>query len=240
MGYSPERTTWLNPDIEYLLNEDIIEYDIRSAGLSLIKQFRLLDPKLIDELSHLEKFAATVRIGKLQGQDRAFSRALLDKFAEMRATFISANGLTDDRIISVKKDAIFTIGSCDRLAFGEVTFVPKHSYSSYLRFSDIPNTVELYLGDVGIDVKGISDISLARHKLYMLNFISKVTGYLETKNTSVKHYLAKFIADYRAGELDDGYYLEFNNVSATIDPAFNYLYVIRPIVQLTLREMSQR
>lgn len=238
MSYTPDRSTWLNPNIEYLLNEDIIEYDMKSAGLSLIKQFRLLDPKLIEELSHMEKFAATVRIGKLQGKDHAFSKALLGKFAEMRSAFITANGLTDDRIISVKKDAIFTIGSCDRLEFGEVVFVPKNSYSSYLRLTEIANAVELYLGEASTDVKGISDISLARHRLYLLQFIEKMIGYLETKNTSVKHYLRNFIARYRSGELDEGYYLEFNSVSATIDPVFNYLKVIKPLVQITLREMS--
>ena len=35
-----ERTLYLNKDIDYIINSEIREYDLKSAGLSLIKEFR--------------------------------------------------------------------------------------------------------------------------------------------------------------------------------------------------------
>ena len=39
------KTNYLNKNIDYLLNTDIREYDLKSAGLSLIKYFKLLPEK---------------------------------------------------------------------------------------------------------------------------------------------------------------------------------------------------
>ena len=40
--YNPSQTTWLNPNIEYLFGDEIIDYDMKDAGFNLIKQYRLL------------------------------------------------------------------------------------------------------------------------------------------------------------------------------------------------------
>ena len=55
MGYNPSKSTWLNPNIEYLFNDDIIEYDIHDAGFSLIQQYQLLPPEKIKELERIPK-----------------------------------------------------------------------------------------------------------------------------------------------------------------------------------------
>ena len=46
------RSGYLNRDIDYLLNTDIREYDLKSAGLSLIKQFKLLPQ---NDIAYLDK-----------------------------------------------------------------------------------------------------------------------------------------------------------------------------------------
>ena len=48
--YNPNRSNWFNPNIQYLFDEEIIEYDIRDAGFSLIRQYKLLSPDKIQEL----------------------------------------------------------------------------------------------------------------------------------------------------------------------------------------------
>ena len=50
MSYNPSKTTWFNPDIEYLFNNEIIEYDMKDAGFNIIKQFKLLPDIKIKEL----------------------------------------------------------------------------------------------------------------------------------------------------------------------------------------------
>src|SRR5699024_841373 len=113
-----------------------------------------------------------IQVGVLQRDDKEFSKRLTDKFTEVRALFMMMNQLKDDSIISVKKDAIYTIGKVKRTTFGKVKFMEKNHYSSYIRFPDITN-LELYYGENGIDVKGMGDAAVNRHRLYMLEFLRK-------------------------------------------------------------------
>lgn len=237
MDYRPQMTTWKNPDIEYLFNEDIIEYDITDAGFNIIKAFKLLPRDKIQELEGLPKgITRHIAVGKLQRDDKAFSDRLLNQFAYVRDVFIHANALTSDDIISVKKDAFFTIKQCNRLKFGQVEFLEKNRYSSYIRFPNIQD-IEIYYSNNGIDVKGIGDTSLNRHRLTMLEFLSNVIPRIEAKDESVKRYMMNFIKQYKSHELEDEYYLEFNNKSMDIIPEFNYKNIIIPLVQIMLREL---
>jgi len=235
--YNPQTSSWCNPNIEYLFNNEIIEYDMKDAGMNIIQHYNLLDQHLINQLLSLEKMDRHINIGKLQKQDKDLSKALSEKFAEMRAMFISANNLSDNNIISVKKDAIYTIGPCYNLKFGKVEFTSKNIYSSYVRFVDNMN-IEIYYSMKNIEVKGIGDSGVNRHRLYILSFINKIVSYIEMKDSSVKRFLKSFIDKYKRSELDDEYYVEFNNMSRELNPIYNYQKVIIPLVHITLKEME--
>lgn len=236
--YNPSKQVWLNPNIEYLFDQEIIEYDMQDAGFSLIQQFNLLPDEKIKELTKLGKgLTRHIEIGKLQGSDPNFSKALSNKFADLRTIFIQMNKLTDDDILSVKKDAIFTIGKCSKTKFGSIQFVPKNVYTSYIRFPNI-NNLEIYYSADQIDVKGISDSVINRHRLYMLDFIRTMISMIEIKDKRVKRYIMKFIDDYKFNNLDDGYYLEFNNKSKDINPLFNFKEVIIKFLQIILKEIE--
>ena len=238
-AYKPSRSLWLNPDIQYLFNSEIIEYDIQDAGFSLVRQYRLLPQQEIVRLSQCQKgLERHIAIGKLQKGNKQFATRLSEKFTEIRALFIGYNKLTDDRIISVKKDAIYTIGKCEKINFGEIHFLEKNHYTSYVRFPHLSN-LELYYDSVtnNIDVKGMSDVSVNRHRLYMLDFLRTVINACETKDMSVKRFVSDFIMKYKTLALDERYYLEFNNMSNTQNVAFNYQNIIVPMVQILLREV---
>jgi hypothetical protein len=237
MGYNPAKSTWLNPDIEYLFNDEIIEYDMRDAGFSIIRYFKLLPLRKIGELASIDKDVRVIEIGKLQRDDKEFSKMLLDYFAVARSMFIEANDLSDNQIISVKKDAIYVIGKCNKTTFGCIEFAPKNTYSSYVRFSDNMN-IEIYYSSNTLDVKGIGDSAVNRHRLYMLDFIKKIIGYIETKNMSVKRYLLSFINDYKSMSLDEEYYVEFNNISREMNVLFNFQKVLIPLTLITIGEVG--
>lgn len=237
-GYTPSKTTWLNPNIEYLFGDEIIEYDMRDAGFNLIKQYRLLPDEKVRELSMIPKgYERNVQVGILQRENKVFSQALLSKFAEMRKIFIETNGLKDDDIISVKKDAIFTIGSVKRTRFGGVTFIPKNQYTSYLRFPGI-NNLEIYYASGNMDIKGMGDQAVNRHRLYMYDFIRSVINMIENKSSRVKRYLIQFISDYKNHELEDPFYVEFNSLSKDINPVFNFQNIVVPLVQIVIKELN--
>ena len=234
--YDSKKTNWLNPYIQYLFDEDIIEYDMKDAGFNIIKQFKLLPSEKIMELEKMGKgFDRHKAIGILQ-RDREFSTRLLDKFAEMRGLFVGYNNLGDNNIIAVKKDAIFTIGECKKTKFGGIEFAQKNRYSSYIRFEDNHN-IEIYYSNELTDVKGMSESSLNRHRFYILQFLREVIAKLEDKNSSVRRDLIKFIMDYKSMTLDETYYLEFNNKSTDINPVYNYQKVLIPLVQIIEKEL---
>lgn len=238
MGYNPAKQLWLNPNIEYLFDNEIIEYDMRDAGFSLVKQYHLLPDETIRELTKLGKGEERhIAIGKLQGNDKEFSKALSDKFAEIRKIFIGQNNLEDDDIVSVKKDAIFTIGKCDKVRFGSLIFNPKNTYTSYLRFPEL-NNMEIYYSENQIDIKGMGDSAVNRHRLYMLSFIKEYIDFMELKDRRIRKFINKFIEDYKFHRLDDGYYLEFNNVSRNMDPLGNYRNVIMRLLQIIIKEIQ--
>lgn len=238
MGYNPSKSTWLNPNIEYLFNDDIIEYDIHDAGFSLIQQYQLLPPEKIKELERIPRgIQRHIQVGVLQRDDKEFSKRLTDKFTEVRALFMMMNQLKDDSIISVKKDAIYTIGKVKRTTFGKVKFMEKNHYSSYIRFPDITN-LELYYGENGIDVKGMGDAAVNRHRLYMLEFLRKTIKSIEQQDSSVKRKFIRFFNQYKFDELDEEFYIEFNNVSRDQNKLFNYANLLIPLLKIIMREVN--
>lgn len=237
MSYNPSKTTYLNPNIEYLFDNEIIEYDIRDAGFSIIKYYKLLSPEQIKTLANLEKNERHRAVGILQGRDKEFSKALMNKFTEVRTVFISVNNLSDNNIVSVKKDAIFTIGECNQIKFGKIEFVAKNRYSSYLRFVDNMN-IEVYYNSEGMEIKGIGDSAVNRHRLYILEFIKGMISNLESRDQSAKRNLKKFIDDYKGMKLDEEYYIEFNNMSRDFNPLFNFQKLIIPFTQIILKELG--
>ena len=238
IGYNPSKSTWLNPNIEYLFNDDIIEYDIHDAGFSLIQQYQLLPPEKIKELERIPRgIQRHIQVGVLQRDDKEFSKRLTDKFTEVRALFMMMNQLKDDSIISVKKDAIYTIGKVKRTTFGKVKFMEKNHYSSYIRFPDISN-LELYYGENGIDVKGMGDAAVNRHRLYMLEFLRKTIKSIEEQDSSVKRKFMRFFNQYKFDELDEEFYIEFNNVSRDQNKLFNYANLLIPLLKIIMREVN--
>lgn len=236
--YDYKKSTWLNPNIEYLFNADIVEYDMKDGGFSLIKQFNLLPNDKIGELERIDKgITRHIEIGKLQRDDKEFSKALNDKFAEVRKIFIMMNGIVDNDIISVKKDAIFTTKHCRYVNFGKVHFANKHHYTSYIRFPNI-NNIEIYYGDNNIDIKGMSDLAVNSHRLYLIEFLKRVIDMIENKDARLKRYLYNFISNYKFNKLEsETFYLEFNNKSRDYDVLFNYKNLLIPIIQIVQREV---
>lgn len=238
MKYFNEKSNWFNPNIEYLFNSLIYEYDMKDAGFSIIKSYKLLDIDTIKKLNLMDKKSRTIEIGKIMGCNKEFSNSLMNHFSELRKFFIDSNYIEDDDLIAVKKDALFCTKECNQLKFGSIEFRIKNKYSSYLRFP-YNNNLEIYYNDGGsIEVKGINDFNLDKHRLYMLDFIYKIFKYIENKNPIIKRFILKFINDYKSLKLDQAYYLEFNNLSQNINPLFNYQKVIIPIIQIIIKEFK--
>ena len=122
-----KRSNWITP-VDFMIS-DIIEYDMKRAGLSIIKENHLLPDDEIVRLEKKEKRVADTEIGKLNYKIKGFSRTLEDYKTQYRLEFGKLNDLSDEDIISVKSDAIFTRKYCEHTQITEhIVFRQKNQY----------------------------------------------------------------------------------------------------------------
>ena len=67
------KSNWTNKEIKYLKNVSIVEYDLQSGGLNIIKQFKLLPQEKINQLESFDKEKRNIAVGKLQIKDKDYN-----------------------------------------------------------------------------------------------------------------------------------------------------------------------
>ena len=91
-----------NRDYPFIYNNEIIEWDIKSANTSLMSYYNLQPEKVIQKLASMAKFQREIAVGKLMKKDKEFSRNLEESFNKIIQEFMDANELSWDDIVSVK------------------------------------------------------------------------------------------------------------------------------------------
>ena len=221
------KSLYLNKEIDYILNCEIREYDLKSAGLSISKQFNLLPKKTIFYLENMGKEARNVEMGMLQ-KDKGFAKALSEGFIEARKLFFEANDLEDYDVLSIKKDAIFIVKKqCTNNVIGHLEFRVKNEYLGYM----LLNRNEFYYKNSShpLDVKGLGKDCEYYHGDYMLDFIHDIFSLaIYAPRISLIKYLTDFISDYRNNRLAYGYYrhLDETNFYDVIDDESGLMRII--------------
>ena len=185
---------------------------MKDAGFSLTQEFKLLSNKQIESLAKLKKDRRKVEMGKIERDNSEYREAKKEAFKLARQFFFEANGLEQNDIISIKKDAILTSKICTQQKFGKyIEFRPKNLYTSYIQLG---KNLEFYYNPSQLDVKGISDETLELHEEYMLKFIKLYFKKMETEDDiTVIEFMKRFITKYKRRELEVGYYRQFNHKS---------------------------
>ena len=236
-----ERDNWTTQ--ADLVISDIYEYDMRRGGLSIIKEKKLLSDEEISKLESMAKHDADVTIGKMERINDTLRDGKKNGFTEYRLLFGELNELTDDDIISVKKDAIFCRKYCPNNKIGTyIEFREKNHYDAFLQLPR-PNKLELYWNSDtdNIDVKGIIEKKVELHKDYMLKEIARVIRKLATYDTiGAQKELVKFMNEYKFGRLQPNYFRQLNPDSTLLidngefDKTFNYLNVLIPLLNIIM------
>lgn len=200
-----EKELFINKNNPYLFNRNIKEYDMKEAGFSIIREYKLLSNSKINELSKMSKEERNIKIGKLSINDAELKFGLQNGFKEARRMFFEKNGLETNDVISIKKDAIFTNKSVKYCDFGDyIKFRQKNEYTSYLYMG---KTLEFYYNPTKLDVKGINDKKILLHENYMLDIIKKFFNKSETRSADIIiDWLRRFVDRYKRKELNIGYY----------------------------------
>ena len=116
-----ERTSWTDRSVDLLIH-DIVEYDMRDGGLSIIEEDKLLPPNLIEKFSKMEKgIKRNAAIGKLRYKKEYADIPAKQNaaFTKYRLLFGEFNELEDEDVLSIKKDAIFSKKYCYHLKIGQ-------------------------------------------------------------------------------------------------------------------------
>jgi len=220
MSFLFKKHFYLNKNIEYLISNEIIEYDIKSAGFNIIKKFNLLDSNKINYLETLDRKQKQVQIGLYMKNYKELFKRLNEKFIEVREWFFNNNNLKDEDILSIKKDAIIVTKRCLVTELDNISFIEKNIYTSYYYL----NENEFYYNNSIIDVKGISDTTLEYHRQYMLDFLHTFFKMNElSKRKRVVEFLKDFIDYYKRRKLYIEYYRELNiqSLFRLNDPKYN-------------------
>ena len=219
----------LNTARPFEINSMITEWDMKRAGLNIIREFKLLPQKEIDRIAALPKLEGDIAVGKMQIRDKEFSKELENKFTEVMNLFLSENQIdTDFDVISIKKDACFVINKKISVSeFGTyIKFVPKNQYHAYLYLKPL----EFYFKrDGSIDIKNLCSDKEKRkeiinaHKGGILNLLQYVIELAETTqfdHRKMNRFLHEFVEMYKKKELDFEYYREFN-----VENRFRYQFL---------------
>ena len=252
----------INPTRPYEINSKIVEWDIKRAGLNLIKENHLLSDSVISELEKMQKQDADIIIGKMQIKDKDFSKNLESAFTDIMEKFLSENNIDKDiDVTSIKKDACFVINKDIKVSeFGNyIKFIPKNEYHAYIYIKPL----EIYFKRNGdIDIKGlVGDKKLRKqiisiHENGIINFLKYVVELTEETNMNKKRinkFLHEFVDMYKKKELEFDYYREFNiesrfryqfmnaeimtdNIDESmlekVNIEYNYTHIILPLINL--------
>jgi hypothetical protein len=243
-----ERSNYLNKDILYLKNTEIIEYDIKSAGFNVIKFRKLLPIEEIQELESIDKQERNIRIGKRIIRYPNIGEEIINTLAEIRSDFGVANSIEEHDVLSIKKDAIFLIKKKpSELNFkGFFEFREKETYTSYCNLGG----KEFYYSakKLQLDVKGISDKARKQQEKFLLFDIKKIMSSAEKLSPEqifsvLKNYRSKYLnrelpretyRDIETGMYQMGdYSLEdiSDEMLKDVDISQNYINYILPLIK---------
>lgn len=233
----------------------IREYDMSSAGLSILKEYNLVTSKELKRLESLPKHELVRAIGLMQINNNALTNKIKNGFVESRRKLFEANEIDDRHIISIKKDAIFTRDKfCSDTEFGNIKFRVKNKYTSFLQL----NEIEFYYNEMTdiLDVKGINDNLLHLHENGMIKVIKDVLNWASKLDESTLIMrIQQLVTNYKEGKMNPEVYREFNRVSqykfhtklafcgnvysdeienlgGTVDKSYNFMKFIVPLIHI--------
>ena len=238
-----------NRDYPFIYNNEIIEWDIKSANTSLMSYYNLQTDKVIQKIDSKKKSQREISVDKIMRKDKEFAKKLEESFNMIIQEFMDTNQLTWDDIVSVKKDAVFVKNhKITHSDFGAVHFIAKNQYQHVLLLPKY----EIYLSQSKIDVKGIPDEKLPLHEDGMIDFI-RSSMEIASEYNKLQSFFKEYVTAYKRKELDFDAYREFNSDSLfriggefpmlsdsmieddmdVLDISYNYINVIIPTIQAT-------
>lgn len=208
-----DKMNYLNKNIPCLISVNIYEFDMKSGGFSILKKNNIFSESELKYINTLSKLDRNIYIGKLILKRPELNDLLADGFKDAIMKFSQYNNIAEHNVISIKKDAIFIFDVLPRvLSFDGYTFQRKNTYSSYYYL----NKLEIYYSSKSnlIDIKGISDANLIKHRNGILTFMLDLFRLAERKDKKkTLSIMKKYRSDYIGHKLNIEHYRQLDSSS---------------------------
>lgn len=196
----------------------IVEYDIRSANISVLRNSNYITEEDYLRLKNLPKLEREKEIGLRIRESKEVYNEISKGIKSCRDMFIKQNNIDKDNIVRIANDAIYVNTPIDLqyTKFGNyIEFVPKSVSNVFINL----NQLVIFLGfredgNISVDVKGISDDMCKLHEPFMISSIVTTVILLERSGViSALNYISELCENYLHFNLPVGYYREFNAFS---------------------------
>lgn len=210
-----EKTSYLNPNISYLINTFIYEYDISKANITILYQEGVIDKQTYDRLKSVPRMERQVTIGYIL-KKKENNDILKQGICNARKALFESNNIQDYEVLSIKNDAIYVIGRpLHNTVFGIVEFTLRNIYTSFYSI----NNLEIYYAYNAdrseiIDIKGINNNTLELHKNGFLMILKDLCYQCQSFGPQQASALLKLIYEkYINLDFPINIYREFNSLS---------------------------
>jgi hypothetical protein len=200
---------YVNRNLVYLKNNIIREYDMVNAGINILYHNGIFSDEDYADLNSMDKLSKNIAVGKFLRDNADISEALMEEFINIRKELFEINGIQDDDILSIKKDAVFIINKrLNNLQLNDnYRFQEKNKYSGYINI----DRKEFYysIDKREFDIKGFSKDIKNHHKGYLFKELEELL-YLDMNNEKnmVFERLIQLKVDFIERNLDKGYYYD--------------------------------
>lgn len=194
----------------------IVEYDIKSANITMLKKYNAISDDYYNFLSKLPKIDREIEIGLLIRSDKRYFNIIEDGIKAAKYILLKSNNIDPSFIVRIANDAVYinSLNDLQYTKFDEVLFAKKSIYNSAMKLNNILILFS-YIGDnLDITIKGIKLENQKLHENYMMTFIANIIYLIERVSPiDALESINSFYSDYINLLLPIEYYREFNSES---------------------------
>lgn len=234
----------------------IVEYDIKSANITMLRKYHMIDDNCYNYLRNLPKINREIEVGLMIRENPKFLEVINNGIIEAKKQLFYKNKINPDSVIRIANDAVYINSSLDLpyTTFDDVIFKIKSVSSAIMKINRLLFLYWYSNQNININVIGLGK-SQELHSNYMIGFIAQVINYIEI--VSIKDalsFVTQFIDDYINLKLDKHFYRELTPESLykcknssfymsdidnlnDIDIGYNF-YLLREIYSIVLEKYN--
>lgn len=209
-----DKSSYLHPS-RYISGR-IVEYDIKSANITMLHKYGKINDQYYMYLSRLPKRDREIEVGNMIKHDRSVYDTIKAGIREAKINLFNSNDIQLKDIVRIANDAVYINKSYDlqNIIFGDVEFRKKSVNSVMMKLN---NLIIFFYSDYekfNIDIKGMSEEVMKLHEDYFLGDLAQIIFLIEKVSIeSAIDYFNKLYENYISLRLPKEYYRCFDSKS---------------------------